>query len=67
MRKLSLNWFRSLSYSPPDANRQEGTAAKSTDYTRIRHYSTIPEDRRSEAAKLRNLTFLAVTAYVIES
>ncbi|GIY20306.1 hypothetical protein CEXT_92481 [Caerostris extrusa] len=53
MRKLSLNWFRSLSYSPPDANRPEGATAKNNnaDYTRMRHYSTIPEDRRSETAK----------------
>ncbi|CAL1284954.1 unnamed protein product [Larinioides sclopetarius] len=53
MRKLSLNWFRSLSYSPPDANRQDGSGtAKNSDYTRMRHYSTIPEDRRKETAKI---------------
>ncbi|GIY56978.1 SH3 domain-containing protein [Caerostris darwini] len=65
MRKLSLNWFRSLSYSPPDANRPEGATAKNNnaDYTRMRHYSTIPEDRRSETAKISNDVIRVVKAH----
>lgn len=52
MRKLSLNWFRSLSYSPPEGSTQDGAVAQENNLPRMRHYSTIPEDRRSETAKV---------------
>ncbi|KFM69786.1 hypothetical protein X975_04170, partial [Stegodyphus mimosarum] len=52
MRKLSLNWFRSLSYSPTEASQQGGTNTSEREYARMRHYSTIPEDRRSEISKV---------------
>lgn len=55
MRKLSLSWFRSLSYSPPEGTGQDGAVARENDYTRMRHYSTIPEDRRSETSKVSDI------------
>ncbi|KAG8189362.1 hypothetical protein JTE90_021865 [Oedothorax gibbosus] len=66
MRKLSLNWFRSLSYNPPDPSPQpaEQSSNQLADYTRMRHYSTIPEDRRSEATKTANNVYWVTTSHI---
>ncbi|KAF8791632.1 hypothetical protein HNY73_006473 [Argiope bruennichi] len=49
---------------PSDANRQDGSAAaKNNDYALMRHYSTIPEGRRKETAKVCCKTELMVDLY----